>query len=404
MLLLGALLLAGCSGSGQGTNVDPDQIDTVESPELGACRVLDPRGRRAAEQRHPHRRLRRGAHGRRRSPWASCPTSSTTPRTTTRSSARFAYRECSTRFEKFLGADESLAMRTVVSWAWFRPSEEAWDQGARWYRCDIVGGGDQSTDYVALPEDAKGLLQGRIDDRWLVCADGPTVAAAARVPCSEAHSWRAVTTIKLGEPEDDYPGDRLVEVQTRDFCDKSVGAVLGYPRRVRLRLHLVPRGGVGGRQPPVDLLGQDGPMSIPARLSLIAAIAVTVAAVVVGWRTYDRQPGAEPGPGQTPSSSDTPSASPSDGHPDAGRAAARAARGRVPPAHVRRRGGARRRRCGTSRAASRTPRSPSPSASWTRWCPATWSPSTPNASATRSPAPAPTASTATWAAPWSSAG
>ena len=38
-----------------------------------------------------------------------------------------------------------------------------------------------------------------------------------------------MTTIKLGEPEDDYPGDRLVEVQTRDFCDKSVGAVLGYP-------------------------------------------------------------------------------------------------------------------------------------------------------------------------------
>ena len=35
-------------------------------------------------------------------------------------------------------------MRTVLSWAWFRPSEEAWDQGARWYRCDVVGGGDQS--------------------------------------------------------------------------------------------------------------------------------------------------------------------------------------------------------------------------------------------------------------------
>ncbi len=49
------------------------------------------------------------------------------------------------------------------------------------------------------------------------------------MPCSEPHTWRAVTTIKLGEPEDDYPGDRLVEVQTRDYCDKSVAAVLGYP-------------------------------------------------------------------------------------------------------------------------------------------------------------------------------
>ena len=53
-------------------------------------------------------------------------------------------------------------------------------------------------------------------------------------------------------------------------------------------------------------------MSIPARLSLIAAIAVTVAAVVVGWRAYDGEPEAGTGPGQTPSSSATPSASPSE--------------------------------------------------------------------------------------------
>jgi len=44
------------------------------------------------------------------------------------------------------------------------------------------------------------------------------------------------------------------------------------------------------------------------RLALFAAIAVTVAAVVVGWRSYDRQPDADARPGQTPSSSATPSA------------------------------------------------------------------------------------------------
>ncbi len=72
-------------------------------------------------------------------------------------------------------------------------------------------------------------MSDRVSDEWLVCADGPTVAGAARVPCSEPHTWRAVSTIKLGEPEDDYPGDRLVEVRTRDFCDTSVGALLDYP-------------------------------------------------------------------------------------------------------------------------------------------------------------------------------
>ena len=38
-----------------------------------------------------------------------------------------------------------------------------------------------------------------------------------------------MTTIVLGDPEDDYPGDRLVEVRTRDFCSRSVGAWLNYP-------------------------------------------------------------------------------------------------------------------------------------------------------------------------------
>jgi hypothetical protein len=38
-----------------------------------------------------------------------------------------------------------------------------------------------------------------------------------------------VSTIKLGEPEDPYPGDQVVEARSRDYCDKSVAAVLDYP-------------------------------------------------------------------------------------------------------------------------------------------------------------------------------
>ena len=139
--LLGALLLAGCSGAGQGTNVDPEQVDSVESPELGACRVLAPEDVAQASnatrtvdcsQEHTAQTFAVG----------QLPAQYDDAGYDDEDLGRFAYRECSTRFEKFLGADESLAMRTVVSWAWFRPSEEAWDQGARWYRCDIVGGGE----------------------------------------------------------------------------------------------------------------------------------------------------------------------------------------------------------------------------------------------------------------------
>lgn len=139
------------------------------------------------------------------------------------------YDTCTPAFASFLRADESAVMRTVVSWAWFAPAEAAWEAGARWFRCDVIGGGPQLTDYRALPETAQGLLEGLPPDEWMVCANGRTVNGSPKVPCSEPHTWRAVTTIKVGEPAEDYPGDRIVEVTTRDFCSDSVGAWLGYP-------------------------------------------------------------------------------------------------------------------------------------------------------------------------------
>ncbi|WP_228942574.1 MULTISPECIES: septum formation family protein [unclassified Nocardioides] len=222
-------LLSACSGGAQADpEVDPAQVDAVEAPELGACRVLTPDdvaqpsdATRTVDCSEPH----------------TAQTYAVGPLPDELSDAAyddprlgaFAYDTCSAQQMAFLGADESTVMRTVVAWAWFRPSEAAWDEGARWYRCDLVGGSEQSEEYVELPETAEGLLTGRVDDRWLVCADGATVAGSPRVPCSEPHTWRAVTTIKLGEAGDPYPGDRLSEVRSRDFCSESVGAWLGYP-------------------------------------------------------------------------------------------------------------------------------------------------------------------------------
>jgi hypothetical protein len=224
------LLVAGCAGSGQGTDVDPQQVDAVEAPELGACRVLTPEDV-AADSNATRTVPCSDPHTAQTFAVGALPDEFETAEYDDPRLGRYAYRTCSRRFQQFVGGDESLVMRSVVSWAWFRPSEPAWDEGARWYRCDIVGGGDASESYVELPPDAKGLLHGKPDDQWLACAEGRTVAAATRVACSEPHTWRAVTTIKLGEPDDPYPGDQVVEARTRDFCDQSVGAVLGYPQR-----------------------------------------------------------------------------------------------------------------------------------------------------------------------------
>ncbi len=142
---------------------------------------------------------------------------------------KWIFTTCEKAFEKFLAVDESLAMRIQLSWVWFRPSERGWDKDARWYRCDVVGGPTDATAYTALPATAKGMFRAKPPEQWLTCAKGATVLKSKKLPCTQPHDWRAVTTIKVGTPQDDYPGDRLVQVRTRDFCSDSVGAWMNYP-------------------------------------------------------------------------------------------------------------------------------------------------------------------------------
>jgi hypothetical protein len=231
LMACGLLLVAaaGCGGDGNADpDVDPKQVDAVEPPENGLCRMLTTDD--IAEPANATRAVDcTKKHNAETFAVGALPPEFDDAGYDDPELGQFAYQTCSEKFERFLGADESLVMRTIVSWAWFRPSEKAWDKGARWYRCDAVGGGEQSTELVPLPDTAKDLLTGRPADRWMVCVNGPSVAGNVKIPCNRRHTWRAVTTIKVGLDTDKYPGDRLVEVKTKEFCSDSVGAWMNYP-------------------------------------------------------------------------------------------------------------------------------------------------------------------------------
>ena len=221
--------LCACAQSPAGGEGKSEDVDSIETPKLGACRMLTPED--IQEPSNPSEVVDcTDDHIAETFAVGTFPESLTVDADIeNRELGAYIYKTCDKRFRAFLGGEESTVMRSTLTWAWFRPSEEAWDKGARWYRCDAVGGGEQSRSFVNLPETAKGLLLGRPSDRWMTCVDGPTVSGSVKIACTEPHTWRAVTTIKLGDPEDPYPGDRLVEVQSRDFCSDSVGAWLNYP-------------------------------------------------------------------------------------------------------------------------------------------------------------------------------
>ncbi len=219
------LTLSACNYGG----VQEAAADSFGVPELGACRVLVPEDISAASnagetvdctEEHTAETFAFG-----QLPGRLDDAAHDNP-----DMGALAFKTCTKAYLKFLGAADSWVMRTLLSGAWFRPSEDAWDKGARWYRCDAVGGNEDAASFFALPETAKGLMSsGLPDDTWMSCLDGDSVSGAPRIACSEKHTWRAVTTIKVGAEDDPYPGDRLVEVTTRDYCGDSISAWLEYP-------------------------------------------------------------------------------------------------------------------------------------------------------------------------------
>lgn len=221
--------LASCTQNPSKADTDAEAVGSVSAPSLGACRVLTP-----DDIQEPSNASKvvdcKQTHTSETFSVGTFPEDLTADGDIENADlGGYVYKTCNKRFQAFLGGEESTVMRSTLTWAWFRPSEDAWDQGARWYRCDVVGGGEQSKTFVNLPATAKGLLLGTPADRWMTCVNGPTVSGSVKISCSEPHTWRAVTTIKLGQPEDTYPGDRVAQVRTRDFCSGSVGAWLNYP-------------------------------------------------------------------------------------------------------------------------------------------------------------------------------
>ena len=122
-----AALLSAC-GPQAGDGADLDQVDAIGAPDLGGCRLLDVDD--ISEASNASRTVDCGdEHTAQTYAVGQLPGEFDDADYDSAALGRFAFATCSDKLEKFLGADESLAMRTILSWAWFRPSESAWDEG-----------------------------------------------------------------------------------------------------------------------------------------------------------------------------------------------------------------------------------------------------------------------------------
>jgi hypothetical protein len=105
---------------------------------------------------------------------------------------------CRSALADHVGGDEETQRLSRLTVVWFTPSLAQSDQGALWFRCDLIAlaGHDQ---LAPLPRSTRDVLaaDGALD-RFGTCGTAPPAARTfQRVICSAPHSWRARATIDL---------------------------------------------------------------------------------------------------------------------------------------------------------------------------------------------------------------
>lgn len=144
-------------------------------------------------------------------------------------------RTCPRQLARFVGGSPRTRSLARLKAVWFSPTISQSDQGASWFRCDVVAL-DRGSTLAPLP--APGRLRGILDrpralDQVGLCGTAaPGARGFERVICARPHAWKALTTIRLAAGST-YPGAVAVRRAGEARCRAHARRELGEPDRFR---------------------------------------------------------------------------------------------------------------------------------------------------------------------------
>lgn len=142
--------------------------------------------------------------------------------------------QCPPRLAEFLGGSEDDLRLSVLRAVWFSPTVEQSDEGASWYRCDVIALAEQG-ELLPLSGRLEGLFS-RPDAAaaYRLCATAePGTDGFGRVPCSaDDASWRAIATVPLADTEE-YPGEEQVSGAGDGVCEDAARDAASDPLNFR---------------------------------------------------------------------------------------------------------------------------------------------------------------------------
>lgn len=126
---------------------------------------------------------------------------------------------CTRLFAGFVGGTRQDRALSRLKPVWFSPTLAESDEGASWFRCDVVAlaGGDELAPLPA-PRRLSGILdrRGALDQVGLCGTAAPGTRGFERVICARDHAWKALATIQIAGER--YPGARAVRRAGDQAC------------------------------------------------------------------------------------------------------------------------------------------------------------------------------------------
>lgn len=129
-------------------------------------------------------------------------------------------RTCPRRLAAFVGGTVDSRRLSRFEVVWFSPTAAQSDEGAHWFRCDLVAF-DRAGSLLALP--TSGSLRGVLDrpgalGQFGLCGTAsPGTSGFQRVICRRRHTWRAIDTVDLAGGTT-YPGAAAVRSRGEGTC------------------------------------------------------------------------------------------------------------------------------------------------------------------------------------------
>ncbi|MGI8700905.1 MAG: septum formation family protein [Nocardioidaceae bacterium] len=135
---------------------------------------------------------------------------------------------CRDAYSRFIGGDPATRALARLSVTYFLPAQVEFDRGAHWVRCDVVALATARS-LADLPDGLSGFLDSPTAlQRYGVCSAGPPgEPSSVLLICTEQHTYRALTALRLGTDSARYPGEGVVRTNGQQRCSAYIAARLG---------------------------------------------------------------------------------------------------------------------------------------------------------------------------------